>query len=119
MRLRPGRRASAPAVPNEPADTTDLGFGARVSEQSQARFLNRDGSFSVRRGGLPLLQSLNLYHALLTISWPRFHALVVVAYFAVNALFACGYLACGPGAIVGSTAANFISRLMERLALRL
>ena len=113
MRLRPGRRASAPAVPNEPADTTDLGFGARVSEQSQARFLNRDGSFSVRRGGLPLLQSLNIYHALLTISWPRFHALVVVAYFAVNVFFACGYLACGPQAIAGSTASTLGERFLD------
>ena len=113
MRLRPKRRVPPSAALNQPADTTDLGFGSRVSEQSHARFLNRDGSFSVRRGGLPWLQSLNLYHALLTISWPRFHALVVVAYFAVNALFACGYLACGPGAIVGSTAANFNERFLD------
>ncbi len=84
----------------------DLGFGSRVSNQSQARFLNRDGSFNVRRGGLPWLQSLHLYHALLTISWPRFHALVALAYFSANSAFALGYLACGPGAIAGSTAAD-------------
>jgi inward rectifier potassium channel len=113
MRLRPRRRPFASAARNEPADTTDLGFGARVSEQSHARFLNRDGSFSVRRGGLPLLQSLNLYHALLTISWPRFHALVVLAYFAANVFFACGYLACGPQAIAGSTAITPIERFLD------
>jgi inward rectifier potassium channel len=113
MRLRP--RPHAPAGPplNVPVDTTDLGFGARVSEQSSTRFLNRDGSFGVRRGGLPWLQSRNLYHVLLTISWPRFHALVVAAYFTANALFACGYLACGPQAIEGSTAVTFSERFFD------
>ncbi len=91
----------------------DLGFGARVSNQSHARFLNRDGSFNVRRAGLPWLQSLNLYHALLTISWPRFHALVVLAYFTANIAFALGYLACGPGAIDGSTAMGLGGRFAD------
>jgi inward rectifier potassium channel len=113
VRLRPKRRAPTSAALNQPADTSDLGFGSRVSEQSHARFLNRDGTFSVRRGGLPFLQSLNLYHALLTISWPRFHVLVVFAYFAANALFACGYLACGPQAIAGSTATTLSERFFD------
>lgn len=99
--------------PIEAEDTRDLGFGTRLSSQSHARFLNRDGSFNVRREGLPWLQSLNLYHTLLTISWPRFHALVVLAYFAANVAFAFGYLACGPGAIDGSTATNTGGRFAE------
>lgn len=35
----------------------DLGLGARVAQQSTVRFLNRDGSFNVRREGFSFLRS--------------------------------------------------------------
>ena len=86
-----------------PAEDTrgDFGFGARVAQQSQRRLLNRDGSFNVVRDGLPFFRSLSLYHALLTISWPRFFALVACGYFAVNLCFALLYFLCGPHALDG------------------
>jgi inward rectifier potassium channel len=84
----------------------DLGFGAVVARESRQRLLNRDGSFNVRREGLGPLGSLSLYHYLLTTSWPRFLGLVVSAYLALNAAFAGVYLACGPGALAGATAAE-------------
>lgn len=79
----------------------DLGFGAIVSRESEQRLLNRDGSFNVQRDGIGFWQTLNIYHLLLNISWPRFFALVFAFYCAVNAAFASAYLACGPAAIVG------------------
>jgi inward rectifier potassium channel len=88
-----------PAPPAE--DLKDLGFGTRVAQESGVRLLNRDGTFNTRRRGLPLLRSLSLYHALLTISWPRFYALLVLAYLGVNLLFASAYFACGPDALAG------------------
>src|SRR5262249_12242952 len=84
----------------------DLGFGTVVARESRLRLLNRNGSFNVKREGLPPLASLSLYHDLLTISWPHFLGLVVVAFLAVNALFALGYLACGPDALHGAPAAD-------------
>lgn len=77
----------------------DLGFGAVVARESRKRLLNRDGTFNVRREGLPFWQSLSLYHYLLTISWPRFLALVAAAFVATNALFAAVYVACGAHAL--------------------
>lgn len=79
----------------------DFGFGARVAQQSQRRLLNRDGSFNVVREGLPYLRSLSPYHALLTMSWPRFFALFAGSYFAANLLFALLYFLCGPRALDG------------------
>ncbi len=79
----------------------DLGFGAIVSRESEQRLLNRDGSFNVQRDGIGFWQTLNIYHLLLNISWPRFFSLVFFFYCTVNALFAFAYLACGPGAIAG------------------
>jgi inward rectifier potassium channel len=81
----------------------DLGFGAVVSRESEQRLLNRDGTFNVRREGIGFWHSLNLYQALLTMSWPKLFVLIIVAYIAGNALFAFAYVACGPNALVGQT----------------
>ncbi len=77
----------------------DLGFGTVVTEQKHFRLLNRDGSFNVRRARsrFPRLS----YHALLTMSWPRFFALFISVYMAVNCVFALGYYLCGPIALQG------------------
>jgi inward rectifier potassium channel len=81
----------------------DLGFGAIVARESRQRLLNRDGSFNVAREGLRLRDSLNPYHSLLTISWPKFFALVILLYLLVNSLFAFAYVLCGPGALSGES----------------
>ena len=80
----------------------DLGIGTRAG-LSRQRFLSRDGSFNVRRLGLSPLRSLSVYHAMLTMSWPRFFTVMVSSFFAVNILFALGYLACGENALSGVT----------------
>lgn len=77
----------------------DLGFGSVVARESRQRLLNRDGTFNVKREGLRFLESLSVYHYLLTISWPRFLAWTIAAYIATNAVFACIYVACGAHAL--------------------
>lgn len=79
----------------------DLGFGSVVAGATQRRFLNRDGTFNVRRTGLSLAESRSFYRYLLDISWPRFLSHVAYWYFATNAIFAVAYLTCGPGALEG------------------
>ncbi len=81
-------------------ENRDLGFGSRVSDESQKRLLNQDGSFNVARTGLSFWASLNPYHALLTMSWSKFLGSFVATYFITNAIFAIGYLLCGPGALL-------------------
>jgi inward rectifier potassium channel len=94
-------------------DARDLGFGGRVAERTRARLLNRDGTFNVHRHGLPVLHSLSLYQALVTMSWARFYAVVVGFYVLLNLAFAYGYLLCGPGALHGSAAAEVGGPFME------
>lgn len=89
-----------------PALSQDLGLGSRVAQAEVARMLNRDGSFNVIRRGVPFWRSLNLYHVLTTCSWVRFYGLLGSAYLATNFLFAAGYMACGDGALAGSTAST-------------
>ncbi len=89
----------------------DLGFGAVVARESRKRLLNRDGSFNVRREGLPLLQSLSLYHYFLTISWPKLFAYLIAGYVGVNAVFAAAYVACGDDALTGFGSETVAQRL--------
>lgn len=91
----------------------DLGFGSVVSQQSRKRLLNRDGSFNVLREGLSPVTSLSLYHALLTITWPRFLGLIILFYMVINGGFAAAYLACGPGALAGAAATTPADRFLE------
>jgi inward rectifier potassium channel len=88
----------------------DLGFGSVVARETRQRFLNRDGSFNVRREGLNFWQELSPYHYFLTISWPKFLALVGAAYLVANTLFALGYLACGHDALTGFGRAPALGR---------
>jgi inward rectifier potassium channel len=80
----------------------DLGFGSVVGGARQQRLLNRDGSFTSRRLGFSPFTYLNGYHALLTMTWPRFLGYVTASYVATNALFAVAFLWCGDQALGGS-----------------
>jgi inward rectifier potassium channel len=91
----------------------DLGFGSVVARESRRRFLNKDGSFNVVRGGLSFFRSLSPYHYLLTTSWPRFLGLVVVSYLAINTVFGLAFLAVGPGQIAGMQGVTLGDRFLE------
>jgi inward rectifier potassium channel len=87
----------------------DLGFGSVVAEESRQRFLNRDGSFNVRRAGLTVVRSLNLYHYLLSMSWTAFLGLVLLLFFISNIVFGTVYAVLGPAALVDTSGAPFAS----------
>ncbi len=103
--------APQPPRPGEDLER-DLGFGAVVARESRQRFLNRDGSFNVVREGLGAFESLNLYHHLLTISWPAFLGLLAAGYLAANLVFGAAYIALGPGAIGGGTDVSTLGRFL-------
>jgi len=88
-----------PAPPESAVETRDLGFGSVVARASRRRLLNRDGSFNVKRHGLPFWRSLGIYHWLLTLSWPSFLSAVAASYLLVNGVFALAYALCGPEAL--------------------
>ena len=83
-------------------ESSDLGFGAVVSNQPNLRLLNRDGSFNVVKPGSQWWRRFSGYHRLLTMSWPAFLSLLLLAYVGINLLFACGYYLLGAAALQGS-----------------
>src|ERR1041385_4517158 len=93
-----------PASTFIPAHERDLGFGTVVSGDERRRLLNRDGTFNVRRRGLPFWRSLSIYHWLLRISWTRFFLLVGAISIVANAIFATAYYALGPDTLAGPIA---------------
>lgn len=52
-------------TPRGPEERSDPGFGAVVSTASGRRLLNTDGTFNVRRTGLPWSEAVSLFHAAL------------------------------------------------------
>jgi inward rectifier potassium channel len=78
----------------------DLGFGTKAVE-SGARLINRDGSFNIRRKGLPFYESFSLYHYLISIPWWQFIAFIVAGYVVINALFGAIYFAIGTQYMAG------------------
>jgi inward rectifier potassium channel len=98
---------------NSEDPNSDLGLGSRVAQQSRLRFLNRDGTFNVKRKGLSSIKSLTLYHWLLTMSWAKYFSIILVAYLIANVLFAWGYILCGPDALHGSETAGEAERLLD------
>ena len=95
---------SAAMKPNYVNDSNrDLGFGERVARDTRLRFLNRDGTFNVKRRGLKRVSFLNLYHILLTMSWVQFLLLVLVLYFLSNVVFGFVYASLGEGSLMDTS----------------
>lgn len=92
--------SSRPTAPRE--DKGDFGLGRVLSDTRGQRLLNPDGTFNVRRVGLPWSQAGSLYHDALTVSWPRFLAWTVLTYVAINLCFAVVFLLLGVGALSGA-----------------
>ncbi len=81
-------------------DNNDTGFGGNPDNYG-GRFVNRDGTFNVRKEGIPLFRRFSLFHTMLNLpSWKFFGALFVF-YLAVNFIFACIYFVIGKGEFQG------------------
>ena len=101
------------AYSKNPDIIKDPGFGTKVMQESALRLLNRDGTFNVSRGGLPLFKSLNLYQASLSVPWWQFNLTLVGLYLLINLLFAALYFLCGPQALTGIHGLSGSARLLE------
>lgn len=93
-----------------PPAQDDLGLGLKAGP---GRGVNKDGSFNVRRMGMPRFRPYELYHHLLTMPVGRFFALVMAGYFLTNALFAALYLAVGMEHFARPGGDAFIDRALD------
>ena len=105
------------SVPVTPAgeEPKDLGFGSIVGRANERRLIERNGRFTSRREGFPPLSYLNMYHAMLSLTWPRFLSVATLMYVGMNAFFALLFLACGPDALGGMSAESMGGRFLRAL----
>jgi inward rectifier potassium channel len=72
----------------------DTGFGSQ-SNSAVGRFINRDGSFNLRKEGIPVWERVSIYHTLLNLpSWKFFFAIILI-FVSINLAYTLIYLALG------------------------
>jgi inward rectifier potassium channel len=90
----------------------ELGFGSNAKGKS-ARFVNKDGTFNVKRKGLTLVQNLHIYHALIEMSWTKFAMVTLSFYTLINLIFAFLYVLVGVEHLVGIIGESFVEKFWE------
>jgi inward rectifier potassium channel len=90
----------------------DTGFGTQAS-QIGGRFVNKDGTFNLRKEGAPIFKRVSVYSFLLTITWLRFMLLIVGFFLLVNIIFTSLYLLMGESEIQGLIAPTTWGRVKE------
>lgn len=78
--------------------SNDLGFGTKNTD---SRSLNKDGSFNVKRIGLPRFRPYEWYDRLILMSWGKFLLMIVALYVLVNFIFAGLYVLIGVEHLAG------------------
>jgi len=93
-------------------DNNDTGFGGNP-ENYGGRFVNRDGTFNVRKEGISFFQRFSLFHKMLYLpSWKFFGALFVF-YLSVNFVFGCIYFFIGKSQFQGIIAVTQVQNFKE------
>ena len=81
----------------------DTGFGNNPNNYG-GRFINKDGSFNLRKEGILFLDRFSIYHSMLNLPRWKFITLIVVFFLSINFVFACIYYLIGPGQMQGMIA---------------
>lgn len=90
----------------------DTGFGTQASRIG-GRFINRDGSFNLRKTGWPLWRRMSIYSYLLELSWLRFLGVIVLFYLLTNLFFTACYLLAGMEQLQGFVATSQWGKIKE------
>jgi inward rectifier potassium channel len=86
-------------------DNNDTGFGGNPDNYG-GRFVNRDGTFNVRKEGVPFYHRFSLYHSMLNMPSWKFFGTLFAFYLTVNFIFGCVYYFIGSGQFVGVLATS-------------
>ena len=79
---------------------TDTGF-SDTGNINGGRFINRDGTFNLRKVGWPFWQRYSIYHRMITIPLWQFIVIIVTFFISINLLFTVVYLVIGADQFTG------------------
>src|SRR5215217_3115989 len=91
-------------------DNPDTGFG---TSQIGGRFINKDGSFNLRKEGWPIYKRNSIYSYLLAVQGFQFVLNIVSQYLLVNVLFTLLYISAGFDELQGLTAGSSWEKTKE------
>jgi inward rectifier potassium channel len=72
----------------------DTGLSSKYQTRTQ-RIIEQDGKFNVHKTGISRIESFNLYHYLVNISWLKFSLHALLFYVVINILFSTAYIIAG------------------------
>jgi inward rectifier potassium channel len=78
----------------------DTGFGVQANRLG-GRFINKDGTFNLRKDGWPLWKRLSIYSFLMDLSLLKFSGVILLFYILINLLFTGLYLLAGNNQLQG------------------
>jgi inward rectifier potassium channel len=78
----------------------DTGF-ANTGNVNGSRFINRDGSFNLKKTGGPIWNRFSLYYAMISMPLWKFLMLIVLFFIGINLFFTGIYLWLGPAQFTG------------------
>jgi inward rectifier potassium channel len=90
----------------------DTGFGTNANAYG-GRFINRDGSFNLRKEGMSPLKRFSIYHSMLNLPRWKFISIILIFYFSINLLFTGIYYLVGPQQLVGLVSKTKFATLKE------
>ncbi len=90
----------------------DTGFGVNAANYG-GRFINRDGTFNLRKEGTSFLKRFSIYHNMLTMPRWKFVGLILTFYFFINVIFCSVYLLVGIDQLAGVVATTPWGKIKE------
>ncbi len=90
----------------------DTGFGSNANSYG-GRFINKDGTFNLRREGSSYFNRFSVYQRMLNLPRWKFIVVILIFYFVINLLFSVSYLLIGPDQLQGMVAATPWGRFKE------
>jgi inward rectifier potassium channel len=90
----------------------DTGFGSNASDYG-GRFINRDGSFNLRKEGMPFWKRFSVYHSMLNLAAWKFAGLLISFYFVINLVYTGIYLLLGTEGFLGMIASTNWQKFKE------
>ena len=89
----------------------DTGFGS--SDNYGGRFINRDGTFNIRREGQGFWQRFSLFHSMLNLPVWKFTLVIFITFIGINVLYTMVYLLLGADQFIGTIATNRWQEIKE------
>jgi len=90
----------------------DTGFGTNASDYG-GRFINRDGSFNLRKEGMPFWERFSIYHRMLNLPRWKFITLIICFFLAINVAYTIIYLLIGTDGFTGMLAKTNWQKVKE------